>query len=164
MRPEGNPEALRIMEEVFEPGTAQLIERLRSRLFLFESVALVVANFASATIARPLWNSLADYQRNRILVFLDPEVDPRGAGYQVIQSKVAVGSGEFWGQGFTQGAQKRLDFLPEQHTDFIFSVVGEELGFVGTTLAIVLFAYVLTRLVRLAGRSDSPFANCCEWS
>ena len=132
---------------------------LRSRLFLFESVALVLANFASATIARPLWNSLATYQRNRILVFLDPEVDPRGAGYQVIQSKVAVGSGEFWGQGFTQGAQKRLDFLPEQHTDFIFSVVGEELGFVGTTLAIVTFAYVLTRLVRLAGGAESPFAG-----
>jgi len=132
---------------------------LRRRLFLFESVALVLANFASATIARPLWNSLASYQRNRILVFLDPEVDPRGAGYHVIQSKVAVGSGEFWGQGFTQGLQKRLDFLPEQHTDFIFSVVGEELGFMGTTLAIVAFAYVLTRLVRLAGKTDSPFAG-----
>lgn len=132
---------------------------LRSRLFLFESVALVLANFASATLARPLWNSLASYQRNRILVFLDPEVDPRGAGYHVIQSKVAVGSGQFWGQGFTQGLQKRLDFLPEQHTDFIFSVVGEELGFIGTTLAIVVFAYVLTRLVRLAGHTDSPFAG-----
>lgn len=132
---------------------------LRTRLFLFESVALVMANFASATIARPLWNSLASYQRNRILVFLDPEVDPRGAGYQVIQSKVAVGSGEFWGQGFTQGAQKRLDFLPEQHTDFIFSVVGEEFGFVGTTLVIVAFALVLTRLVRLAEQSESPFAG-----
>jgi rod shape determining protein RodA len=92
-------------------------------------------------------------------VFLDPEVDPRGAGYQVIQSKVAIGSGEFWGQGFTQGAQKRLDFLPEQHTDFIFSVIGEELGFVGTTLAILLFAYVLTRLVRLAAIADSSFAG-----
>ena len=132
---------------------------LSTRLFLFESVALVFANFASATLARPLWNSLATYQRNRILVFLDPEVDPRGAGYQVIQSKVAVGSGQFWGQGFTNGAQKRLDFLPEQHTDFIFSVVGEELGFVGTTLTIVGFAYVLTRLVSLARRAESPFAG-----
>lgn len=138
---------------------ACMILFLRSRLFLFESVALVLANFASATLARPLWNSLANYQRNRILVFLDPEVDPRGAGYQVIQSKVAIGSGEFWGQGFTQGAQKRLNFLPEQHTDFIFSVIGEELGFVGTTLAILLFAYVLTRLVRLAAIADSSFAG-----
>ena len=138
---------------------ACMILFFRSRLFLFESVALVLANFASATLARPLWNSLANYQRNRILVFLDPEVDPRGAGYQVIQSKVAIGSGEFWGQGFTLGAQKRLDFLPTQHTDFIFSVIGEELGFVGTSLAILLFGYVLTRLVRLAAVSESSFAG-----
>lgn len=134
---------------------------MRYKLFLFESVMVVLANFATATIARPLWNSLADYQRNRILVFLDPEVDPRGAGYQVIQSKVAVGSGGFDGQGFTLGSQKRLDFLPEQHTDFIFSVVGEELGFVGTALAICAFAYVLARLVRMAEESGSnqPFAG-----
>ena len=134
---------------------------MRYKLFLFESVMVVVANFATATIARPLWNSLAEYQQNRILVFLDPEVDPRGAGYQVIQSKVAVGSGGFDGQGFTLGSQKRLDFLPEQHTDFIFSVVGEELGFVGTALAICAFGYVLARLVRMAEESGSeqPFAG-----
>jgi rod shape determining protein RodA len=131
----------------------------RYRLFLFESVAVVLANFATATISRPLWNSLAAYQQNRILVYLDPEVDPRGAGYQVIQSKVAVGSGGFGGQGFTLGGQKRLDFLPEQHTDFIFGVIGEELGFVGTTLAILAFAYVLVRLVRMAENSSDPFAG-----
>ena len=131
----------------------------RFRLFLFESVALVLANFASATISRPLWNSLATYQQNRILVFLNPEVDPRGAGYQVIQSKVAVGSGGLTGQGFMLGPQKRYDFLPEQHTDFIFSVIGEELGFVGTVLAIAAFAYILWRLLRLAERSADPFAG-----
>jgi len=108
----------------------------RYRLFLVESIAVVVANFAAGTIARPLWNSLAEYQRNRILVVLDPEVDPRGAGYQLIQSKVAVGSGGLTGQGFTLGPQKRFDFLPEQHTDFIFSVIGEELGFLGVGLAL----------------------------
>lgn len=131
----------------------------RYRLFLYESVAVVLANFATATISTPLWNSLAPYQQNRILVYLDPEVDPRGAGYQVIQSKVAVGSGGFGGQGFTLGNQKRFDFLPEQHTDFIFSVVGEELGFVGTALAILAFAYVLARLVRMAEGSPDPFAG-----
>jgi rod shape determining protein RodA len=131
----------------------------RYRLFLFESVALVLANFAAATISRPLWNSLATYQQNRILVFLDPEVDPRGAGYQVIQSKVAVGSGGLLGQGFTEGPQKRFDFLPEQHTDFIFSVVGEELGFIRTFLVLAVFTYVLARLVQLAERSDDPFAG-----
>jgi len=132
---------------------------LRYRLYLFESVAVVLANFAMASVSRPLWNSLAPYQRNRILVFLDPEVDPRGAGYHVIQSKVAVGSGGFGGQGFTMGSQKRFDFLPEQHTDFIFSVVGEELGFVGTCLAILGFAYVLARLVRMAENAPDPFAG-----
>lgn len=131
----------------------------RYRLFLAESVAVVLANFAAGTIARPLWNSLAEYQRNRILVFLDPEVDPRGAGYQLIQSKVAVGSGGLTGQGFTLGPQKRFDFLPEQHTDFIFSVVGEELGFRGTLLAILLFAYVLSRLVKMADDASDPFAG-----
>ena len=131
----------------------------RYRLFLFESVALVVANFASATISRPLWNSLATYQQNRILVYLDPEVDPRGAGYQIIQSKVAIGSGGVMGQGFTLGSQKRYDFLPEQHTDFIFSVVGEELGFLGAALAISVFTYVLSRMVHLAEKSADPFAG-----
>jgi rod shape determining protein RodA len=131
----------------------------RYNLFLFESVAVLLANFATATISRPLWSSLADYQQNRILVFLNPEVDPRGAGYQVIQSKVAVGSGGLWGEGFTLGPQKRFDFLPEQHTDFIFSVVGEELGFRGTLLAILLFAFVLTRLVRMAEDASDPFAG-----
>ena len=131
----------------------------RYRLFLAESVAVVLANFAAGTIARPLWNSLAEYQRNRILVFLDPEVDPRGAGYQLIQSKVAVGSGGLTGQGFTLGPQKRFDFLPEQHTDFIFSVVGEELGFRGTVLAILAFAYVLSRLVKMADDASDPFAG-----
>jgi rod shape determining protein RodA len=123
---------------------------MRYRLSLLESSAVVLANFATATISRPLWDSLAAYQQNRILVYLDPQVDPRGAGYQVIQSKLAIGSGEFGGQGFTAGAQKRFDFLPEQHTDFIFAVVGEEFGFVGAALAVLAFAFVLSRLVRMA--------------
>ena len=131
----------------------------RYRLFLFESVTVVLANFAAGTISRPLWNSLATYQQNRILVYLDPEVDPRGAGYQIIQSKVAIGSGGLLGKGFTLGTQKRFDFLPAQHTDFIFSVVGEELGFVGTGLAIIAFAFVLSRLVTMAKDSPDPFAG-----
>ena len=132
---------------------------LRYRVYLAESVAVVIANLAAGTVALPLWNSLADYQKNRILVFLDPTVDPRGAGWQLIQSKVAIGSGGFFGKGFTQGTQKRLDFLPEQHTDFIFSVIGEELGFVGTALALTLFAFVLYRLVRMAESAPEPFAG-----
>ena len=131
----------------------------RYRIYFFESVAVVLANFAAGTISQPLWNSMAGYQQNRILVFLDPEVDPRGAGYQLIQSKVAIGSGGLVGKGFTEGTQKRFNFLPEQHTDFIFSVVGEELGFIGTTFAIGLFAFVFIRLVHLAQESSDPFAG-----
>lgn len=131
----------------------------RYRLFLVESVAVLLTNLAAGTVAVPLWNSLAEYQQNRILVFLDPGVDPRGAGYQLIQSMVAIGSGGLTGKGFTQGTQKRLDFLPEQHTDFIFSVVGEELGFIGTLLALIGFAFILYRLVRMAEEAADPFAG-----
>lgn len=132
---------------------------LRYRLYLVESVGVVLANLAAGTIARPLWNSLAEYQRKRILVFLDPSLDPRGAGWQIIQSKVAIGSGGWFGKGFTLGTQKRLDFVPEQHTDFIFSVLGEELGFVGTALVLGLFTLVLFRLVRQAEQCSDPFAG-----
>jgi rod shape determining protein RodA len=140
-------------------GVIVFLYLYRYHLELFESVAVVLANFAAGTISRPLWESLQPYQQNRILVYLDPEIDPRNAGYQVIQSKVAVGSGGLTGQGFTLGAQKRYDFLPEQHTDFIFSVVGEELGFVGTTAVILGFAFILARLVHMAENSSDPFAG-----
>jgi len=143
----------------FIVGVAAFLYIYRYRLFLFESVTVILANLAAGTISRPLWNSLAEYQQNRILVFLDPEVDPRGAGYQLIQSKVAIGSGGLTGKGFLLGTQKRFDFLPEQHTDFIFSVVGEELGFLGTVAAILVFGYILYRLVLLARESSDPFAG-----
>ena len=130
----------------------------RYRLYLVESVAVVLANLAAGTVALPLWRSLADYQKNRILVYLDPTVDPQGAGWQIIQSKVAIGSGGLFGKGFTVGTQKRLDFLPEQHTDFIFSVVGEELGFIGTFFVIVAFSFIFVRMVNLAARATDPFA------
>jgi len=131
----------------------------RYRLFLVESLSVVLANLAAGTISTPLWNSLAEYQQNRILVYLDPSVDPRGAGYHVIQSMVAIGSGGPTGKGFTAGTQKRFDFLPEQHTDFIFSVIGEELGYLGIVLTLSLFAFILYRLVRIAEGKADPFAG-----
>mgnify|MGYP001032780883 FL=1 len=129
------------------------------RAYLSESVAVIGANLAAGAIAVPLWNSMAPYQRARILVFLDPSVDPRGAGWHLIQSRVAVGSGGLFGKGFTLGTQKRLAFLPEQHTDFIFSVIGEEFGFVGTIAVLATFAMILWRLVRIAERIPDPFAG-----
>ena len=129
------------------------------RVYLWEGTLVVVANLAAGTIALPLWNSLEPYQKARLQVFLDPTVDPRGAGWNVIQSRVAIGSGGLFGKGFTEGTQKRLAFLPEQHTDFIFSVIGEEWGFVGTTVVLVTFALILWRLVRIAERVADPFAG-----
>jgi rod shape determining protein RodA len=129
------------------------------RAKLWESVLVVGGNLAAGTIAIPLWNSLEDYQRNRFLVFLDPYIDPRGAGYQHIQSRIAIGSGGLLGKGFTEGSQKRLAFLPEQHTDFIFAVIGEELGFIGAGAVVILYAFILWRLAKLAERAPDPFAG-----
>lgn len=129
------------------------------RRYLWESVTVLVANLAAGAIAIPLWNKLAQYQKNRLLVFLDPSIDPQGAGWHVIQSRVAIGSGGFFGKGFTLGTQKRLAFLPEQHTDFIFSVIGEEFGFIGTTGVLLVFGMILWRLARIAERCSDPFAG-----
>jgi rod shape determining protein RodA len=107
----------------------------------------------------PLWRSLAPYQQNRLVVFLEPGIDPRGAGWHLIQSKVAIGSGGWFGQGFAAGPQKRLAFLPEQHTDFVFSVVGEELGFIGVAVFLALFAAFLWRVLRVSVESEDAFGN-----
>jgi rod shape determining protein RodA len=131
------------------------------RPYLWEGLAVVTANVAMGVFALPFWNRLAPYQQNRLLAFLNPEVDPRATGWHVIQSKVAVGSGGLLGNGFTLGSQKRLAFLPAQHTDFIFSVVGEELGFVGVVAALALFAALLFTLLRIARRATDPFSSLC---
>ncbi len=131
----------------------------RLRLNRVESLGVALANIAAGTVAQPLWNSLASYQKNRILVFLDPGLDPRGAGWQLIQSKVALGSGGLFGKGFTAGTQKRLMFLPEQHTDFVFSIVGEEFGFLGASFVLLLFVFLFFRMIRMAETSRSPFAS-----
>ena len=129
------------------------------RTYMWESVAVLTANLAAGTIALPVWNHLEPYQRNRFIVFLDPYSDPRGAGYHHIQSRVAIGSGGMLGQGYLQGSQKRLAFLPEQHTDFIYAVIGEELGFIGAGLVLLAYAVILWRMIRLAERLSDPFAG-----
>ena len=131
------------------------------RPYLWEGVLVMAANVGMGVVALPMWNRLAPYQQHRLLAFLSPEVDPRATGWHVIQSKVAVGSGGLLGKGFTEGTQKRLAFLPAQHTDFIFSVVGEELGFVGVLVALCLFAWMLFGLLRVARRATDPFSSLC---
>ncbi len=124
-----------------------------------EGVSVMLANVIAGTVALPLWESLKPYQKNRFMVFLDPSLDPRGAGYNLIQSRVAIGSGGWTGKGFLEGTQKRLAFLPEQHTDFIFAVIGEEWGFIGVAAVLITFGLIFWRLVRIAERSSDPFAS-----
>ena len=131
------------------------------RPYVWESIVVMAANVMGGVFAIPFWNRLAPYQQNRLLAFLNPDVDPRAAGWHVIQSKVAVGSGGLLGKGFTEGTQKRLAFLPAQHTDFIFSIVGEELGFVGVLVALTLFGWMLFRLLRVARKATDPFSSLC---
>lgn len=131
-----------------------------SRPYLSEAISILLLNIAAGAAALPLWQSLEPYQKNRLLVFLNPAVDPRGAGYNLIQSRVAIGSGGAFGKGLFEGTQKRLAFLPEQHTDFIFAVVGEELGFFFGVLPVLLtYGLIFWRLVRIAERAEDPFAS-----
>ncbi len=129
------------------------------RTYLAEGVFIYVVNSAMGVLAILLWNQLKDYQRQRLITFLNPYSDPAHAGYQAIQSKVAVGSGGLFGNGFLDGPQKRLAFLPEQYTDFIFAVVGEELGFAGVTVALGLFLVLFFVLLRIARRATDPFSS-----
>jgi rod shape determining protein RodA len=122
-------------------------------------VALVLLNLAVGVALPHLWNGLEPYQRGRIETFLNPGQDPTGAGYQVIQSQIAIGSGGATGRGFLEGTQKGLQFLPMKHTDFIFSVLGEELGFWGTSLVLLLFAVVCFRGLRIAQLARNAFAS-----
>ncbi len=129
------------------------------RLYVWQMVSVIVANIAMGVVAPLVWEKLNPYQQKRLLVFLDPGSDPLRSGYHVIQSQVAIGSGGWLGKGFTMGTQKRLAFLPAQHTDFIFPVVGEELGFVGVTIALALFLWLFLRCVRVAGRATDSFSS-----
>jgi rod shape determining protein RodA len=107
---------------------------------------------------------LQEHQRNRVMVLIDQELDPRGVGYHVRQSKIAIGSGEFWGKGYLQGTQTKFDFVPEQSTDFIFCTIGEEHGWLGSTILIGLYIAFLLRLVFLAERQKDKFARIYGYS
>ena len=129
------------------------------RPWVWEGLAILGLNLMTGVVAKPLWDNLKTYQQNRLVSFLNPDVDPRATGWHIIQSKIAIGSGGFMGKGFTEGSQKRLAFLPAQHTDFIFPVVGEELGFVGIVAALGLYLLLLLTLVRIARKSQDPFGS-----
>jgi rod shape determining protein RodA len=120
---------------------------------------LLLMGGAGALALPCLWFVMKDYQKQRVLTFLDPERDPLGAGYHVIQSKIAVGSGGFFGKGYLHGTQGSLRFLPEQHTDFAFAVFAEEWGFVGALVLLALFLFLVYRGFHLTSRSQDRFAS-----
>lgn len=140
-------------------AAALLVILVRARLRLFVSIGVVMINLLFGIITPIVWNHLLPYQRMRILIFLDPGADPRGAGYQIIQSKVAIGSGGFWGKGFLNGTQTGLHFLPAKHTDFIFSVCGEEFGFWGSFIVLTLFVIFLWHAIGIGYRARNRFGR-----
>ena len=117
-------------------------------------------SFVTFLISLPfIISNLQPYQKLRILTFLDPDRDPLGAGYQIIQSKIALGSGGFSGKGFLKGTQSYLDFLPEKHTDFIFTLFSEEFGFIGSVGLLLLYTIIILRIIQIGAISRSSFAR-----
>ena len=140
-------------------GTAMLLLLVSGSIFFICGVQVwkFLVLLISAILCTPfIWNSLHEYQKNRVLMFLSPELDPNGAGYHIIQSKIALGSGGFFGKGLMNGSQCQLNFLPEKQTDFIFSSLGEELGFVGCMALIALYVLLIAYnfVVTIKSRND----------
>lgn len=121
--------------------------------------AVFIVNVIFGLGSEPLWDSLKDYQKERILTFLEPERDAQGAGYQILQSQIAIGNGGITGQGLFQGSQTQLKFLPEQYTDFVFTVIGEEWGFIGALVVLFLYGILIYRILLLSDAIDDKFCN-----
>ena len=135
-------------------GGAAIFFAAGVRLWMF--VAVGVAGLAAMPLA---WQMLHDYQRKRVLTFLDPETDPLGSGYHILQSKIALGSGGMFGKGFLQGSQSHLNFLPEKQTDFIFTMLAEEFGLAGSLVVLALYAAVLAYCLAIAITAKSQFGR-----
>ena len=144
-------------------GTALLIAGSGFFVLIFAGMRwrlLIYAGVLAAPLGWLLWTfGMRDYQRSRVLTFLNPESDPLGAGYHIIQSKIAIGSGGLYGKGWLNGTQSHLEFLPERHTDFIFSVFSEEFGFMGVLFLLATYLFVLLRGLYIASRSQDTFGR-----
>jgi rod shape determining protein RodA len=130
-----------------------------TKVRLVDIIAIMVGNIGIGYAVPKAWGMLKEYQRARLLAFLNPENDPLGIGYHSLQAKIAIGSGGFFGKGYMHGTQTQLAFIPQQFTDFIFSAIGEELGFIGGVLVVGLFTVVLYRAVTLANESRDFFGS-----
>lgn len=132
---------------------------LSVKLHLMDTLIIMAANIVSSYIFPLVLMSLKEYQRLRLLAFINPNIDPRGAGYHSLQAKIAVGSGRFFGKGLFHGTQTQLQFIPQQFSDFIFSAVGEELGFLGSMLVLILFIIIIWRAITIAVESRTVFGS-----
>jgi rod shape determining protein RodA len=143
-------------------GTALLLVVVSFSIILFVKVhwkSLLILVFSALAVAPFIWFNLKEYQQMRILTFVRPDMDPLGSGYHINQSKIAIGSGLFWGKGFLKGTQTRLHFLPEQHTDFAFSVLAEEWGFVGVVVLLLLYLFLIVWGLNIAKESKDKFGS-----
>ncbi|MGZ8417535.1 MAG: rod shape-determining protein RodA [Methyloceanibacter sp.] len=141
-------------------GTAALFGVVGAGLLFLAGVSWVyfVGAFVGVIVVLPhIWERLHDYQKERILTFIDPDRDPLGSGYHILQSKIAIGSGGFTGKGYMQGTQTQLNFLPEKHTDFIFTMFSEEMGFIGAAVLLALYLLALLFITYMALRCRSTF-------
>ena len=123
------------------------------------TIGAIVVNLIGGELGHIFWRILKDYQKDRLILFLNPDQDPLGGGYHLIQSRIAIGAGQLWGQGLNHGTQTQLNFIPEQHTDFIFSAIGEELGFVGSLCLLFVFWLACLRLVIIAQNAKDNFGS-----
>ena len=143
-------------------GTGLTIILLGLAILFFVGISMkfVILCFVLLASSVPfIWDQLYDYQKDRILVFLNPELDSLGSGYQIIQSKIAIGSGGIFGKGYLLGSQSRLNYLPEKHTDFIFTLISEELGFLGSILIILIFCILIVSIFKISFSVKSLFSK-----
>jgi rod shape determining protein RodA len=143
-------------------GTAALVAAAGFYVIFFAGISwriLIGLTVLAAVSLFPLWNHMRDYQKKRVLTLLDPTTDPLGAGYHIIQSTIAVGSGGIAGKGWLNGTQSHLEFIPERHTDFIFAVYSEEFGLIGNVVLLALYALLIGRGLVIAANAATLFAR-----
>ena len=143
-------------------GTGLTITLLGMAILFYVGISLKLVFFFLLTLISLvpiIWQQLYEYQKNRILVFLNPQMDSLGSGYQIIQSKIAIGSGGLFGKGYLLGSQSRLNYLPEKHTDFIFTLISEEMGFLGSILIIFIFCVLIATIMKVSFYVDALFSK-----
>jgi len=143
-------------------GTSLLVASAGIFALFLAGTSWRIISIAGATLAASapvLWYFMKDYQKQRVLTFMNPESDPLGSGYHIIQSKIAIGSGGFYGKGWLNGTQSHLEFLPERHTDFIFSVLAEEFGLIGILLLLTLYLFIILRGLYIASRGQDTYSR-----